>query len=312
MSMTVNKNNIKGSIILSTAALIWGLAFVAQSGLTDKVPPFMCNALRSIIAAAFLLVFWAITNSKEKKPFFDTEKRKDYLLGGIICGICLAISVNFQQFGIAAYESQGANSEARAGFLTVLYVIMVPLISVFMKKKITLPVWLGVIIALLGIYMLCFSGGISGIYLGDLLVLFCAFTFSLHIIAVDKYVGIIGGVKLSVMQFFVCAAISFIMSAFFEGSEVSMSGIVSALPQVLYLGIMSSGIAYTLQVIGQKFAEPTVASISMSLESVFAALGGWIISKNALSMRELLGCGLVFAAIIIAQLPDFKRKPNIN
>ncbi len=305
--MTFNKNNIKGSIILSTAALIWGLAFVAQSGLADKVPPFMCNALRSIIAAVFLLIFWFFTSRSKKVSFFEAGKLKEYSLGGLICGICLAISVNFQQFGIAAYESQGANSEARAGFLTVLYVIMVPLISVFMKKKISLSVWLGVIIALLGIYMLCFSGGINGIYLGDLLVLFCAFTFSLHIIAVDKYVGIIGGVKLSVMQFFVCAVISFIMSAIFESSAVTATGIVSALPQVLYLGIMSSGIAYTLQVVGQKFAEPTIASISMSLESVFAALGGWIISKNALSMRELIGCSLVFVAIIVAQLPDFKK-----
>ena len=305
--MTFNKNNIKGSIILSTAALIWGLAFVAQSGLADKVPPFMCNALRSIIAAVFLLIFWFFTNRSKKVSFFEAGKLKEYSLGGLICGICLAISVNFQQFGISAYESQGANSEARAGFLTVLYVIMVPLISVFMKKKISLSGWLGVIIALLGIYMLCFSDGISGVYLGDLLVLFCSFTFSLHIIAVDKYVGIIGGVKLSEMQFFVCAVISFIMSAIFESSAVTATGIVSALPQVLYLGIMSSGIAYTLQVVGQKFAEPTIASISMSLESVFAALGGWIISKNALSMRELIGCSLVFVAIIVAQLPDFKK-----
>lgn len=310
--MTFNKNNIKGSIILSTAALIWGLAFVAQSGLADKVPPFMCNALRSIIAAVFLLLFWFLTSRKEKSEFFHKDQIKQYLSGGVICGICLAVSVNFQQFGIAAYESQGANSEARAGFLTVLYVIMVPLISVFMKKKITMPVWFGVIIALLGIYMLCFSGGIDGIYLGDLLVLFCAFTFSLHIIAVDKYVGLIGGVKLSILQFFVCAIISFIMSAFFESSSVTVSGIVSAMPQVLYLGIMSSGIAYTLQVVGQKFAEPTIASISMSLESVFAALGGWIISKNALSVRELIGCSLVFCAIIIAQLPDFKKKQTSN
>ena len=310
--MTFNKNNIKGSIILSTAALIWGLAFVAQSGLADKVPPFMCNALRSIIAAVFLLLFWFLTSRKEKSKFFHKDQIIQYLSGGVICGICLAVSVNFQQFGIAAYESQGANSEARAGFLTVLYVIMVPLISVFMKKKITMPVWFGVIIALLGIYMLCFSGGIDGIYLGDLLVLFCAFTFSLHIIAVDKYVGLIGGVKLSILQFFVCAIISFIMSAIFEISSVTVSGIVSAMPQVLYLGIMSSGIAYTLQVVGQKFAEPTIASISMSLESVFAALGGWIISKNALSVRELIGCCLVFCAIIIAQLPDFKKKQTSN
>ena len=301
------KNNIKGSLILSLAALIWGLAFVAQSGAADKVPPFICNALRSIIAAIVLYVFWIITNIKDKKPFFEKGNERTYLKAGIICGICLAISVNFQQFGIAAYEAVGASSEARAGFLTVLYVIIVPLISVFMKKRISLPVWLGVIVALFGVYLLCFSKGISGIYLGDLLVLFCAFTFSLHIISVDKYVSLIGGVKLSIMQFVVCGLISLIMSLIFEIRDISFNNILSAAPQILYLGVMSSGVAYTLQVVGQKFAEPTVASISMSLESVFALLGGWIVG-NALSEREIIGCSLVFVAIIIAQLPDLRFK----
>ncbi len=302
------KNNIKGSLILSLAALIWGLAFVAQSGAADKVPPFLCNALRSFIAAIVLFIFWALTNMKEKKPFFEKEKTKTYITAGIICGVCLAISVNFQQFGIAAYEAVGASSEARAGFLTVLYVIIVPLISVFRKKKIRLPVWIGVIIALAGVYLLCFSDGISGIYLGDLLVLLCAFTFSLHIISVDKYVSVTGGIKLSIMQFLVCGIISQIMSLILESSSTTPQNILQAADEIIYLGVMSSGVAYTLQVVGQKFAEPTVASISMSLESVFALLGGWIISGNALSDREIVGCALVFVAIIIAQLPDFKKR----
>ncbi len=302
------KNNIKGSLILSLAALIWGLAFVAQSGAADKVPPFLCNALRSFIAAVVLFVFWLFMYTKEKKPFFEKGKGKTYITAGIICGACLAVSVNFQQFGIAAYEAVDAPSEARAGFLTVLYVIIVPLISVFMKKKISLPVWLGVIIALSGVYLLCFSKGISGIYLGDLLVLFCAFTFSLHIISVDKFVSITGGIKLSIMQFLVCGIISQIMSLGFETKSIQLQNILSAAPEIIYLGIMSSGVAYTLQVVGQKFAEPTVASISMSLESVFALLGGWVISKNTLSEREIVGCVLVFVAIIVAQLPGVKKK----
>lgn len=301
------KNNIKGSLILSLAALIWGLAFVAQSGAADKVPPFLCNALRSFIAAIVLFIFWLFVNIKDKKPFFEKGKEKTYIIAGVICGTCLAVSVNFQQFGIAAYEAVSAPSEARAGFLTVLYVIIVPLISVFMKKKISLPVWLGVIIALIGVYLLCFSKGISGIYLGDLLVLFCAFTFSLHIISVDKFVGITGGIKLSIMQFLVCGVISQIMSLIMETKSIQLQNILSATPEIIYLGVMSSGIAYTLQVVGQKFADPTVASISMSLESVFALLGGWLISQNTLSSREIIGCTLVFVAIIIAQLPDFKK-----
>lgn len=303
----IKHNNIKGSAILCTAALIWGLAFVAQSGAADKVAPFICNALRSFIAAVVLLLFWTFQNRKTKTPFFTKETKNIYLKAGLICGLCLAVSVNFQQFGIAAYP-KGAASEARAGFLTVLYVIIVPILSVFLKKKIVLPVWVGVFIAVAGIYLLCFSEGVEGIYLGDLLVLFCAFTFSLHIISVDKFVGITGGVKLSIMQFAVCGLISLIMSLFFECDTLNLNNILSAAPQILYLGVMSSGVAYTLQVVGQKYAEPTVASISMSLESVFAALGGWLISGNNLSSREFLGCGLVFAAIIIAQLPDFKFK----
>lgn len=302
-------NNLKGSIILITAALIWGLAFVAQSGAAALVPPFTFNALRSFIGAAALYIFYLITNIKQKTAFFPKDKplKKGYLIGGLVCGICLAISINFQQFGIAFYP-KGVASEARAGFITALYVILVPIFSVFLKKKIHPAVWLGVIIAIIGIYMLCFSGGIDGIYLADVLVFICAITFTTHIMAVDKYVGVTGGIKLSIMQFIVAGAISLILSFIFEFKDLQLSNILSATPQILYLGIMSSGVAYTLQIVGQKFAEPAVASISMSLESVFAALGGWLISGNALSNREFLGCALVFVAIIAAQAGDFKKQ----
>ena len=302
-------NNLKGSIILITAALIWGLAFVAQSGAAALVPPFTFNALRSFIGAAALYIFYLITNIKQKTAFFPKEKssKKGYLIGGLVCGICLAVSINFQQFGIAFYP-KGVASEARAGFITALYVILVPIFSRFLKKKIYPAVWLGVIIAIIGIYMLCFSGGIDGIYLADVLVFLCAITFTTHIMAVDKYVGLTGGIKLSIMQFIVAGAISLILSFIFEFKDLQLANILSAAPQILYLGIMSSGVAYTLQIVGQKFAEPAVASISMSLESVFAALGGWIISGNTLSGREILGCALVFVAIIVAQTSDFKKQ----
>ena len=149
---------------------------------------------------------------------------------------------------------------------------------------------------------MCLSGGIGGIYIGDLLIFICAVSFSLHILSIDKFVGVTGGVKLSVMQFTVVGVLSSVLALIFERPE--LSNILSAAPQILYLGIMSSGVAYTLQIVGQKYAEPSVASLSMSLESVFAALGGWVISGNTLSARELYGCALVFAAIIAAQLPE--------
>ena len=306
-----NLNNLKGSLILGIAALIWGLAFVAQSDAADLVPPLCFNALRSFIGAFALYLFYLLTNLKKKDSFFPKDKkdRKGYSLAALICGICLAVSVNFQQFGITFYP-KGVASEARAGFITALYVILVPVFSVFFKKKVNLFVWLGVIIAMIGVYMLCFSGGVSGIYLGDILVFLCAISFSLHIMSVDKFVGLTGGVKLSILQFTVCGIISATLSLIFEFDAVNLNNIFAAAPQILYLGIMSSGIAYTLQVIGQKYAEPAVASITMSLESVFAALGGWLISNNKLTGTEILGCSLVFVAITVAQMPQFKQKSN--
>lgn len=300
--------NLKGSLILITAALIWGLAFVAQSGAAGLVPPFIFNALRSFIGAAALYLFNLFINKREGKRFFPTEKteRKIYYKAALVCGICLAVSINFQQFGIALYP-KGVASEARAGFITALYVILVPIFSVFVKKKISSSVWMGVIIAMVGIYLLCFSGGIGGIYSGDILVFACAISFSLHIMAVDSFVEKTGGIKLSIMQFCVAGFISLVLSLVFELNSIILPNILAAAPQILYLGIMSSGVAYTLQIVGQKFAEPAVASISMSLESVFAALGGWLISGNTMSGRELFGCFLVFAAIVLAQLPPIKK-----
>ena len=304
----MKKSNLKGSLILITAALIWGLAFVAQSGAADLVPPFIFNALRSFIGAFALYLFYVFTNRKNKTAFFPSEKseKKVYFKAAIICGICLAVSVNFQQFGIAFYP-KGVASEARAGFITALYVILVPIFSVFIGKRLNLFIWAGVFIALIGVYMLCFSGGVDRIYVGDVLVFACAICFSLHIMAVDSFVSFTGGVKLSIMQFLVCGLISFILSLIFEIPQISFQNILSAAPQILYLGIMSSGVAYTLQIVGQKNLNPTVASLIMSLESVFAVLAGWVLLNQTLSGREILGCVLMFAAIILAQLPDKKR-----
>ncbi|MGN0452002.1 MAG: DMT family transporter [Acutalibacteraceae bacterium] len=295
-------NNLKGSLILCTASLIWGLAFVAQSDAADLVPPFTFNALRSFIGAAALYLFYKVTN-REKTPFFPKEKgeRKQYYIAAAVCGLMLTISVNLQQFGLAAYPN-GAAAEARGGFITALYVVLVPVISFFMGKKTSPVIWISVLVALSGFYLLCLSGGVGGIYIGDLLIFICAVSFSLHILSIDKFVGVTGGVKLSVMQFTVVGVLSFVLALIFERPE--LSNILAAAPQILYLGIMSSGVAYTLQIVGQKYAEPSVASLSMSLESVFAALGGWLISGNTLSTKELCGCALVFAAIIAAQIPE--------
>lgn len=302
-------NNIKGSAILCLAALLWGLAFVAQSQAADSVPPFIFNALRSFIGAAFLFIILCFRKAVKREHIFHTapSKRRETRIGGVLCGTLLAVSVNFQQFGLSNYPD-GAASEARGGFLTALYVVLVPIISLFIGKKVKLPVWGAVILATGGIYLLSLSGGIENVYLGDVLMFVCAISFSLHILAVDRYGESVGGVLLSMVQFFVCGLLSLILALIFELDCISWSNILAAAPQILYLGIVSSGIAYTLQIIGQKYATPPIASLSMSLESVFAALGGWLISGNTLTPKELIGCALVFCAIILAQLPQFFSK----
>ena len=300
------KNNLKGSIILVVAALIWGLAFVAQSNAADKIPTFTILFLRSYIGGLFLLVFILIRDFKKKIPIIPKDKtdRKKLLLGGLICGTALCVASSIQQYGISIYP-KGVPSEARAGFLTALYVILVPIASIFFKKHLHPIVWVSVIIAFIGVYILCMSDGLGSIYLGDVLLFLCGVAFTVHIITVDTLGKGLDGVKLSMLQFFVCGTISLVFMLIFELNSLNLSVILDAALPVLYLGVMSSGIAYTLQIIGQKYADAAVASIAMSLESVFAALGGWVIAGNSMSSREILGCIIMFAAIILAQVGDF-------
>lgn len=306
------KSNLKGSLILCLAALLWGLAFVVQNRAADKIPPFTFNCLRSIIGALFLFGFMAVMSIKNKDYVIvpKSMNKKLLLTGGVLCGLALAVSTNFQQFGISAYPD-GAPVEARSGFITALYVIVVPILSIFVKKKVPIIVWISALVAIGGFYMLCLFEGTGGFYLADILVLACTFTFSLHIIVIDKYCDAIGGVRLSAFQFVFAAIISGILALVFELDLINIQKITSVIPEILYMGIVSSGIAYTLQIVGQKYAEPAIASISMSLESVFAALGGWVIMGNALKGNEIIGCLLVFAAIVLAQMPEFFKKKNV-
>lgn len=297
-------NNVKGSAILAVASLIWGLAFVAQAQVADLVPPFAFNSIRCFIGAGALFCVLTIKGVKTKKPIFPTEaaKIKEMLIGGILCGILLTVSVNFQQYGLSVYPD-GSASEARAGFITALYVVLVPVVSMFFGKKSGVFVWVAVAVAVSGIYLLSLSEGLHNIYLGDVLMLGCALTFTFHILVVDRYGGPVGGILLSMLQFFIGGILSGILALCFE--TVVWTSVLAATPQLLYMGLLSSGLAYTLQIYGQRYAEPAIASLTMSLESVFAALGGWLISKNTLTPREFGGCALVFAAIVLAQLPQF-------
>jgi len=302
---------LKNSLLLLLAAIIWGIAFVAQSVGMDYVGGFTFNAVRSLIGAAVLVPLILVFESKKStdtttakiashsRPTSNTvsyiQKRKDLIIGGISCGICLCLASNFQQFGIK-YTSVG-----KAGFITACYIVIVPIIGLFLGKKCSKFIWAAVVMALIGLYLLCITDGFS-IGKGDLLVLVCAFLFSVHILVIDHFSPKVDGVKLSCLQFLTCGILSGIPALLFE--RPSFSAICQAWMPILYAGIMSCGVAYTLQIIGQKNMNPTVASLILSLESCISVLAGWVLLGQQLSTREILGCVIMFAAIILAQLPQ--------
>ena len=302
--------NLLASAILLSAAMIWGVAFVAQNHLSDSVAPFTVNAVRSLIASAALVPAALLTRRMRGLKLCESrpDDRKKLLKAGVICGTMLCISVNLQQFGIALYPA-GAPVEAHSGFLTALYILFVPLFGLFYHKKPGRFVLIAAVIAAVGLYFLCFSGGIGGLYLADLIILLCGMSFAVQILAIDHYIGSVDPVKLSALQFFLCGVLSAILMLLFEKPDIG--AVLGAWQPLLYLALLSSAGGYTLQIVGQKLSDnPTLASILMSMESVFAALGGALFSHTIPQAHELIGCGVMFAAIIIAQLPDklLKRK----
>ena len=302
-------NNIKGSLILLLAAFIWGTAFVAQTSGAGAVGTFTFNAARSIVGALFLAVVIVIKNVLDKRnnsgKVINTENNsrlQTWPLGaGIICGIVLFAAMTFQQYGISVYP-QGVAASGRSGFITATYVVMVSVVSVFMGKKMHWIIGVSVTGCVAGMYLLCMSGGVSGIYLGDVLVFMGAICFTIHILVIDKFSSA-DSMKMSCIQFIVIAIISTFAMIFKE--NVTFAGIKAALVPILYAGVFSSGIAYTM--VGQKYAQPSVASIVMSLESVFAVLAGWIVLGELLKPKEIMGCVLVFTAVILAQIPGMKK-----
>lgn len=300
--------NFKGNFLLILAALLWGVSFVMQDKAGEVLSPFAINGIRSIIGSVFLVPVIAFFSKKNGKPFFEKTSvaRKDLLVCGVLCGVFLCIATNFQQFGIILYPKEAAAS-GRSGFITALYVILVPLFGIFMKKRVGLTVWLGVMLAVLGMCLLCLSNGIGNIYLGDLIVLCCALAFTMQIICIDKFADRVDGIKLSSLQFLVCGVLSLILMFIFE--EPTLQQVKASLPYILYLGIVSCGIAYTLQIVGQQYSKnPTVASILMSLESVFAVISGAVLLGERFTLRETIGCIIMFAAIVSAQLPQPAKK----
>ena len=265
----------RNSFLLVLTALIWGIAFVAQSEGGDAIGPYSFNCIRFLIGG-----FVGYTGKKSATP----ESQKTLLKGGVICGIILCIASNLQQAGIFMGCPAG-----KAGFLTACYIILVPILGLFLKKKCSIRVWIGIILTVIGLYLLWLNETLT-LQPQDILVLICALCFAFHILAVDYFTPLVEGIRMSCIQFWVAGCITAVPMLLFE-------------MKLLYAGILSCGVAYTLQIIGQEDVNPAVASLLMSLESVFSVLAGFLLLHQKLSVRELSGCAFIFAAVILAQLP---------
>lgn len=295
----MKKKQLGNSLLLLLTATIWGSAFVAQSVGMEYVGPFTFTFSRSIIGGIVLLPC-ILFLGKWKKGFAT----KVEWLGGICCGIALCFASNFQQVGMQ-YTTVG-----KAGFITALYVVLVPIFGIFMKKRVSLLIWGCVAVSVAGLYLLCIPAGEFTLAFGDLLVLICALLFSAHILVIDYFSPKGDGVVISCIQFFTCGILSGIPMLIFENP--STGSMLDAKWSILYAGVLSSGVAYTLQVVAQKNVNPTVASLIMCLESVVAVLAGWIILGEEMSSREIWGCVLMFASIVVAQLPIPEKTKERN
>ena len=290
--------SLKSSFLLFLAAFIWGVAFVAQSVGMDYMGPFSFNGGRFILGSLVLMPIVIFRRRKDKRKGVERAGAKITVTGGICCGLALCAAALCQQIGIQ-YTTVG-----KAGFITTLYIIIVPIMGIFLKKKVPGKVWIGAVIAAAGMYLLCMSEKLA-LSKGDTYVFICAILFSVHILVIDYFSPKADGIELSCIQFLTAGVIASVGAIILE--QPTLSNFIAGIIPLAYAGILSSGVAYTLQVIGQKDLDPTIASLILSLESVVSMLAGWVILKQALSGRELFGCLLVFAAVILVQLPDKKK-----
>lgn len=293
----------RGNLLLLLTAFIWGTAFVAQVSGMEEIQAFTFNFSRNVVAGISLLILIKIWPYIIKSPLVETqEMKKPTVIGGIVCGFVLTLAMSFQQLGLSGPY---ASTAGKAGFITALYIVLVPLLGIFIGKKISLRIWMCVFLAAIGLYLLSIQQGFT-IQLGDLLVLICAFFYALHILVVDHFSPKSNGVKMSMIQFFVAAILSGIVMLAIENFTWE-SVLKSSIP-ILYTGMISSGVGFTLQIVAQKDTDPTMASLIMSLESVFAVLAGALILGETLSLREALGCIIMFIALVLAQMPSKEER----
>ncbi len=308
MEQKNKRQKIRHSFLLVLTALIWGTAFTAQSAGGDAAGPYTFNCVRSLIGALVLLPVIRLSDrlSLTKHRPVSRKDWRTLLAGGTACGVALAAGSNLQQMGLYFGSSAG-----KAGFLTACYMLIVPVLGLFLHKKCGWNVWAGIAAAVAGLYLLCIKGDFQ-IAFSDALLLLCAVVFAVHILVIDAFAERVDGVRMSCIQFFICGICSAVPLYLVDIRKTHASDLLSwaaafALPSawaaILYAGVLSCGVGYTLQILGQQGINPTIASLLLSLESVFSVLAGWVILGEALRGREILGCVLIFGAVVFAQLP---------
>ena len=309
MQNRLNKGKLVRYGFLFAAAILWGFSFVVQA--VDEIAPFTFTATRSFIGAAVLVPVFLIMDAIRKRkgdlpaPSLDERKknRLTLLLGGVVCGVVICIAANLQQFGLSMNLEAG-----KAGFITAMYIVLVPIIGLFLGKKSPAVIWISVALAVVGLYLICVKGSFF-INKGDLCLIFCAVAYSVHITVVDYFGNRVDGVKLSCLQFFFCGAISTLLAVIFERDSFSFHTLLSYYKTFLYMGICSCGIAYTFQILGQKNTNPTAASLIMSLEASFSLIFGMIVLGERLTPREWIGIAVMVVAIILTETKELFSKP---
>ncbi|MDO4746101.1 MAG: DMT family transporter [Bacillota bacterium] len=299
------KRSAKGNMLLFMAAIIWGCALVAQKAGMSHLGPFGFTAIRCTIGGLVLLpLIWHLDKKKSTEEKQKEAGTKETIIGSVWCGLVLTSLILFQQFGLP-YTTVG-----KAGFITALYILLTPVMGIFLGKKAGKNLWIGVVIGLAGMYMLCLYEGVSGLTFGDLMMLCAAVMAAAHIHVIDYFVQKIDPVKLSAYQFIFTGLICVIPMFVFE--EISIEAIVECAIPILYAGLISCGLGYTFQIIGQTETDPSLASLILSLETVFSLFAGWIFFKEVLSGPEYIGCALMFIAIMVSQLPDRKKSDRLR
>ncbi len=298
------KRTFKSDICLLGAAIVWGFAFVAQRDSMDTIGPFLYSAIRMFLGSLALIPVFLVTDRIRNRENTVTaaqkkDSRKALIKGGTAAGIVIFFAANMQQVGLVSTDA------GKTAFITALYILLVPIMSIFMKHKTNINNWIGAVIGAAGLYFLCVTSQFT-VAAGDIIVFIGAFGWAVHILIVDHFAPKVNAARLTCVQFAVAGFISLIVSLIVEDNTFAAA--VACAPSLLYTGIMSCGVGFTLQVVGQKNANPTTASILMSMESVFGALAGFIFLNETMTGRELAGCALMMTAVIIAQLPTLNRK----